>query len=103
MTNEDALKAVMETSQRTIRIETRLMRLCSALNVDPTDGKVRIIVLSPMPRPMVEVAGYDVSYGDLLAFCRKSGINGIVTVMCRSKVLGSVMAPAEQEEAHASP
>jgi len=81
-----------ETLQRVRRIETRLMRLCGALSVDPTNDKVRVTIVSPAPNSVLEVAGYDVSYGDLLAFCRKSGINGLSTVCCRGKVIGTVLS-----------
>ena len=83
-------------AQRVKRLETRFMRLCDALHVDPTEGKVRVVELAPN---MVEVSALDVSMGDVLAFCRKSGINRIATIMYRGKVLGSVMGDVTLEVA----
>ncbi len=84
---------VPETLQRVRRIETRLMRLCSSLGVDPTSDKVRVTFVGNQPSTTVEVSGLDVSYGDLLAFCRRSGISGqAVVVMFRGRLIGSVRA-----------
>ena len=77
---------------RTRRMETRLTGLAIALNVDVTAGKQRVQPLCTSPG-MVDVSGLDVSFGDVLAFCRRSGINGLVTVMCGDQLIGSVKTP----------
>jgi hypothetical protein len=77
---------VKELLQRSARIETRLTRLCLHMGLDPTD-KDRVLVLSTDP-PTVSVSGFDISLGNLLDGCRKSGINTGVVVMCNGVTLG---------------
>ena len=87
MTTDQQLAAIM---QRVTRVETRLMKLAEHFGVDLSDGKVRNRVVATEPMNVVEVAGLDVSYGDTLAFCRRSGISGVVTIVCGPVMLGSL-------------
>jgi hypothetical protein len=83
-----------EVLQRLRRLETRFMRLCAHFAVDVTDNKVRVVKLSLTP-PAIAILGYDVSFGDALAYCRRSGINGAVTVFTPDKKLvGSLVVDA---------
>lgn len=86
-----------ETVQRLRRIETRLTKLAKALGVDVTQEKSSIMTTTNPS--ILEVGGLDVSFGDLLAFCRRSGINGIVTVMFQGRQLGSAVVFKEVEHA----
>jgi len=91
-------KETIELLDRARRIETRLMRLCTAMGVDATQGKVRVVVVQMLPSVVLDVTGLDVSYGDLLAFCRRSGIKGLCAVHFQGRSLGTVLV---EEESHA--
>lgn len=90
--------STQEVLQRVRRIETRLTRLARALGVSVMDDDSRIIVIKEHP-PLLEVNGLDVSFGDVLAFCKKSGINGIVTLNYKGQLLGSTITFKEVERA----
>ena len=81
---------VVEILDRARRIETRLVRLCTALNVDPTKDKVRVAAVQCETGKGISISGLDVSYGDLLDFCRKSGIKGAVEVWHKGTLLGTM-------------
>jgi hypothetical protein len=83
--------SVQEILDRARRIETRLMRLCAAMGVDPTRDKARVTTLRLTPDQVLDVTGLDVSFGDILAFCRKSGIRGLCAVQCRGEIIGTVL------------
>ncbi len=92
--NEQYLTEANETLQRVRRIETRLTRLCIHQGVDPSPERTRITLLNADP-PVVTVAGLDISFADILTFCKISNIVKITTVMYRGLVLGSVVPPTE--------
>jgi hypothetical protein len=77
-----------EVLQRVRRIETRLMRLCIYLGLDPTDRERCKIVEGNT----IEVEGYDVSIGDCLRYASKSGLRGTFIVKCRDVHLGTLVA-----------
>jgi hypothetical protein len=92
----DEFEMVTEILARVRRTETRLTKLGIQLGVDLTDQKVRIALTNESP-PFVEVSGLDVSLQDILAFCGKRGIMGVVTVTYRNRLLGNVLPLIEKE------
>lgn len=89
-----------ELLDRARRTETRLMRLCTHIGVDVTEGKIRVTVVAKAPVVTLELAGLDVSFSDVLAFCRRSGINGTCMVQCRGKTLGTILVEEVVNEVH---
>jgi hypothetical protein len=75
-----------ELVERTRRIETRLMRVALHLGCDPTEKK-RIMQVEDGTRTAIEIAGLDVSIGDILAYCKKTDIRSTVELRQRGKVL----------------
>ena len=78
-----------EVLQRTRRIETRLMKLCVHMGFDPTRDRDRVVVKRLHPLTL-DLAGMDVSLGDLLDACRKSGITQAVLVEHRGVLLATI-------------
>jgi hypothetical protein len=87
---EERDHAIQESLQRTRRIETRLMKLCTGLGIDPTDSKVRFVLVSTEP-PIVDLTGYDVCFSEVLTFCSKNGLNTVVTLTCKGQTLGTIV------------
>lgn len=83
-----------EVVERTRRIETRLMRVALHLGCDPTDKK-RVSHAEGTP-PAVEVAGLDVSIGDILAYCNKVDIRSTVELRMRGKSI-ALLTPLRGE------
>jgi hypothetical protein len=79
-----------EMLQRTRRIETRLMKLCNFLGLDPSRDRDRVIVKRLTPLTL-DIAGLDVSLGDLLDACRKAGITHTAAVECRGVLLATII------------
>lgn len=91
-------KDAKELIQRTTRIETRVTRGFKALGIDVMDDSKKVALVASDP-PILEMSGLDVSFGDVLAFCRKSGISGIVTVVFKGHLYGSVSVAKETDDA----
>jgi len=49
--------------------------------------------------PIIELSGYDVSFGDVLHFLVTGGITGIATIVCKGALLGNVALPKPKENA----
>jgi len=79
-----------EVVQRARRIETRLMKLCVFLGVDPTRERDRVIVKKVDPLTL-DLSGLDVSMGDLLDDCRKYDITHSVLIECKGVLLASIL------------
>jgi hypothetical protein len=67
-----------EILRRVRRIETRQMKLAEAQGVNPNDVRDKVM-LGGTPGTL-DITGLDVSLGDMLDFCRKSGITERVWV-----------------------
>lgn len=91
MTYDEVVKEVLlEVLQRTRRTETKVTALAKGLNIEVMNGEDKVRLLQEDAK-IVEVSGRDVSFSDVIAFCRRSGISGIMTVSHNGKILGSVM------------
>ena len=89
MAEQEYRNSADEVTKRVRRIETRLTKLCGALGIDSGRDRERVVVVSKAPL-VLEVAGFDVSVGDLLDACRKSGISGVATLRCKGRTLGTI-------------
>ena len=83
-----------EILKRVRRIETRQMKMAEHLGLDPTKGRDRITQVANAPI-VLDVSGLDVSIGDLVDFCRKSGITRTVLLECRGRLLGEFIVGAD--------
>jgi hypothetical protein len=81
-----------EILQRVRRIETRQMVIAKGMGLDPK-GTVRVTLSSTG----LNVTGLDVSLGDLLDFCRKSGIKEPIRLWYRKMHIGD-LAPGRLSE-----
>jgi len=78
-----------ELLQRTRRIETRLMKLCAHMGFDPSRDRDRVIIKRLTPLTL-DVAGLDVSLGDLLDACKKGGITHNILVEHKGVLLAGI-------------
>src|SRR5574337_292792 len=77
-----------EIVKRARRMETRLMRIATGLGLDPARDKDRVAITSVAPF-VLELTGMDVSIGDLVDRCRKSGISQPALIRYKGRVLGT--------------
>jgi hypothetical protein len=74
---------------RVKRIETRMMRLCTHLGVDPTENRERMRYDAAATAILMD--GYGTTVGDIVDFCRKSGIiNTAVGLRVRDTYIGVI-------------
>jgi hypothetical protein len=79
-----------EVLQRARRIETRLMKLCNFLGLDPARDRDRVIVKKLTPLTL-DLSGLDVSIGDLLDTCRRESITHTVMVEHKGVLLATII------------
>jgi hypothetical protein len=97
-----------EGIHRLRRIETKLTALGYFLGLDATPGKVRATLVNEKP-PIIELGGFDVTFGEVLAFLQRRGIMDIATVVHKGTLIGNVAMPKKElpddskNEAHATP
>ena len=71
------------------RIETRVMRLCVHLGLDPTENKERLRYDDSLKTLMLD--GFGTTIGDIVDFCRKEGImRNTVTLSVRGAQIGVI-------------
>jgi len=87
-----------EVVQRMRRIETRLMKLCVFMGLDPTRERDRVIVKRVSPLTL-DLSGLDVSMGDLLDACRKTGITHQVLIEHKGVLLATITLGEQHEVA----
>jgi hypothetical protein len=74
-----------EILQRVRRIETRQMVIGRALGLDPKERR-RIVVKNDD----LDMTGFDISLGDIIDFCRKSGITGERALLLHGQHIGYI-------------
>lgn len=80
----DAL--LQEIQQRTRRTETRLMRLCDYMGIDPTN-KIRCILAND---GTIALNAMDVGIGECLRFAKEKGILGVITLTYAGAAVGTL-------------
>ena len=76
-------KQLQEVLQRVRRIETRQMVMARALGLDPKTRR-RVTLRDDC----LDVTGFDISMGDIVDFCRKSGITGERALLLHGQHIG---------------
>ena len=88
MSMEDDIGEVL---QRVRRIETRQMKLAQAQGIDPSNRRDKLTIVSYARFPVVaELSGMDVSIGDVLDTCRKSGITTVLSLKYQGRYVGQI-------------